>query len=164
MGFFWRISEYTSFSKALKVEALRQSFLLPRACLLTLLTTVTTQEAAFPNQKLLQSEFCNTMLCWAAWLRVRMAGAYRRDNPGKVKGLAEGYLWCQKGWDPQQRISILVWRADVERDKKSKDHWPKDIALYNYKNHTNYYGDRSLLHTPWKRVEQLLLQNLDTPL
>lgn len=43
---------------------------------------------------------------WCTWKRQP-----RQDQrPGR------GHCWCQKGWDPQLKINISVWREDVGRD------------------------------------------------
>lgn len=114
--------------KSLKVEVLRQSFLLPLACLLALLEN---PEAAFPNQKvfewILQHLPAATLLSpekqsspapcvcrmslptthgWFIWKREPRQG----QRPGRGPSLVP------EGLRPQLKINILVSREDVGRD------------------------------------------------
>lgn len=71
-------------------------------------------------------------LLWACWVTVarcllpsslpQRASAYRRDYPG-AKRPTKGSSLVPKGVRSQLRINILIWRADVGRDKINILYW-----------------------------------------
>lgn len=141
---------------------------MPLACLLALLAT---REAAFPNQKLFHSEFCNlpagtllspekqsspTPCVWQdippyhRWLVHKEEITQARPKAWQGSSLPEGLR------PPTKNQHLGLERRCGKRLRKVNV-IDKDTALYNYKSHTNYYRDGNLSHIPWKPVKWLLL-------